>query len=466
MPTTLTLLQVAHVLNLAGGTLLVLLSWGFARRYPTPFFNAWLAGFGLYFGLTAGQLLAEFWGRSLPITLLQTACVGGASWFFWTTARLLKGAQPPSWRGGSTLAAIAGASLAAEVAGVPFQIAGVPIVLAATLALVRIGLVFLRELPAESQVPGAVWVGWAAILLGLWPFICPYPLLVNTPYAIVGFAGAGLLQFAVSMGMMIYLADLNWARYKQAQEQIAQVKNDFVSIVSHELRSPLTTVVGYAEFLEEEIAGPLNAGQREYVTEIQQGGRRLRRLVDDLLDFSLSEGKALKLSCQQADLAAKVRAAVESMRPQALAARVTLTAEIADGPLPMWLDADRIEQVVLNLVGNAIKFTPTEGRVSVHLASDAQGAVLEVCDTGIGVDPADLPHLFEMFYQAGGSRRVRGGAGLGLAITKVIIESHGGTITVASEAGTGTCFVARLPRRMPETPPATDDAAPGTLAET
>jgi signal transduction histidine kinase len=134
------------------------------------------------------------------------------------------------------------------------------------------------------------------------------------------------------------------------------------------------------------------------------------------------------------------------MRIQAQQAGIRLELVQADGPLPMVLDVERLEQVVANLVGNALKFTPEGGTVRVTLRREAHDAWLVVHDSGMGIEPEDLPRLFEMFYQANvSSRRARGGAGLGLAVAKAIVEAHGGVITVDSEIGQGTRFTIRMP---------------------
>jgi signal transduction histidine kinase len=335
-------------------------------------------------------------------------------------------------------------------AGVPFELALMPMAIGNACAMIRLGLVFLRELKPEDAASSAKWVGGSAVALALWPFIFPYPLLVHTSLAWFGYAGSGLLQIVWGTGMALYLIEVSWLRYQRAQEQIAQVKNDIVSIVSHELRSPLTAAIGYAEFLDEELAGPLNEAQREYLAEIQKGHRRLRRLVDDLLDFSLAESRALKLDRREADLGDLVQAVVESFRLQAQRAGVRLELERPTEPLRAQVDPERIEQVITNLVDNALKFTPEGGAVRVAIRAEGTQRIVEVSDDGMGIDPADLPHLFDKFFQAhGGPRRVRGGAGLGLAVAKAIVEAHGGGIAVASDPGEGTCFAVALPAEVP-----------------
>jgi signal transduction histidine kinase len=449
----------AHLINLAGATLMVVMSWFFGRRYPSAIFQSWVAGFACFLTLPAGQFVAAWIGRTIPLTLIQLAGAAAATWFFLVTGRLLERRPAPGRRIAGLVAAGAVAAGGLAIAGVPFELCGMIVMAMNSTAAVRLGWVFLKRLPPEDVVPGAGWVGWTAIALGAWPWVFPYPLLVHTAFAWIGFAVAGLIQLALGVGMLCYIAESSWARYRRAQEALTQVKNEFVSIVGHELRAPLTAVIGYAELMEEEdVVGPLTPLQQEYLAEIQRGGGRLKRLVDDLLDYSLAEHGSLKLDRRAADLGERLRGAVESQRPNAARAGVTLSADLPAGPLVADVDADRIEQVALNLIGNALKFTPAGGEVGVALNREGDTALITVTDTGAGIAEADLPWLFDKFYQGGGpggqeSPRGRGGAGLGLAVAKAIAEAHGGRIRATSEPGHGACFEVRIPIGTPTIEP-------------
>jgi signal transduction histidine kinase/integral membrane sensor domain MASE1 len=236
-------------------------------------------------------------------------------------------------------------------------------------------------------------------------------------------------------------------RQNDRMKEIDGLKSTLVSAVSHELRTPLTSIVGYAEFLEDELAGPLTEAQAEYVGRIQAAARTLQRLVDDLLDFARLETGHFRLRRQDADLRATVLDVVAALRPQAVEARIALVAEVPDVPVVISMDPERIGQVVANLVGNAVKFTPPGGRVRCALREDADGAVVEVVDSGPGIAPEHLARLFDRFYQVdGGLTRAKGGAGLGLSIVKALVEAHGGRIGVVSRVGEGSRFLFSLPR--------------------
>lgn len=227
-------------------------------------------------------------------------------------------------------------------------------------------------------------------------------------------------------------------------EALSRLKSQFASSVSHELRTPLTSLLGYAEFLEEGIAGPLTERQRTFVGVIQGNARRLNRLVDDLLDCAASESGTFHLARTPGDLAAMVADCLDAMAPQALQAGITLVPELETSPLPITADAERILQVLGNLVGNALKFTPAGGTIALRAGITPSGIRCEVRDTGPGIPREQQQHLFERFRQVAPSSP-RMGLGLGLAISRTIVEAHGGEIGVVSEPGRGATFWFTLP---------------------
>jgi signal transduction histidine kinase len=229
-------------------------------------------------------------------------------------------------------------------------------------------------------------------------------------------------------------------------QQLDTLKRQFLNAVSHELRTPLTSIVGFGEFLTEELGGPLTPLQAEFVGHIRQSARHLNGLVDDMLDYAQVEAGTFRLECHWGTLDAAAVEALESMRPQAVAKHVTLTADVPQRPVEGHFDPVRIAQVVLNLLGNGIKFTPEGGTVTLRVAVEAGDAVITVSDTGIGVREELHDKLFDKFFQVDpSSTRRAGGTGLGLAITRAIVEAHGGTISLESAPGRGSCFTVRLP---------------------
>ncbi|MBO9540654.1 MASE1 domain-containing protein [bacterium] len=234
------------------------------------------------------------------------------------------------------------------------------------------------------------------------------------------------------------------AELEQAKE-LDRLKNNFVNAVSHEIRTPLTSIMGYAEFLEDELGGPLTQDQREFVHQLSQGAKRLEYLVSDLLDFARIEAGTFHVRIVPSDFSIKLAEILESLRPQAEAARLTIKAEMPPNPLPIAMDAERIGQVLTNLLHNAIKFTPPEGDIRVKVQAQDEALVCEVSDTGIGIAAQDLPRLFQRFMQLENGVKRGVGTGLGLNISKTIVEAHGGTIGVRSEEGAGSTFWFSLP---------------------
>lgn len=235
-------------------------------------------------------------------------------------------------------------------------------------------------------------------------------------------------------------------------------RRELVSSISHDLRTPVTSIRGYVEALADGVAESPEE-QARYLKIIDGETRRLSRLIDDLFQLSKLDAGQITYDMGRLDLGALAATAVERMRPQADRADVRLTCDCPYGQAWVRGDPDRLSQVVQNLLDNAIRYTPAGGEVSVavsvsastQVASDARAAngmvVLTVSDTGVGIPAADLPHVFERFYRVEKSRRSDdGGAGLGLAIARRLVEDHGGTISVESEVGRGSRFSVALPR--------------------
>ncbi len=226
--------------------------------------------------------------------------------------------------------------------------------------------------------------------------------------------------------------------------ELDRVKDEFVSLVSHELRTPLTSITGYTDLLLEEDEVDAEEGRR-FLEIIHRNGYRLLRLVDDLLFLARSQEGRLELETGEADLSAIAADAVQGLRPKADAQGVELLTDLAE---PVVLDADsaRLGQLCDNLVSNAVKFTPRDGSVTVRVAVEGESAVLEVSDTGIGIPPDEVDRLYERFFRASSAteRQIQG-TGLGLTITKAIVDAHEGKITVTSEVGVGTRFRIALP---------------------
>jgi two-component system sensor histidine kinase BaeS len=227
----------------------------------------------------------------------------------------------------------------------------------------------------------------------------------------------------------------------QASEERQQ---RLVADVAHELRTPLANLRGYLEAVRDGVVEPTPA----LVASLHEEVLLQQRTVEDLQDLALAEAGALTYHCGPLDLGDIADAAVTAHRATAEAAGVALRVERS--PAPVVGDADRLRQLVGNLVTNAVSATPSSGNVTVRARADGASASVEVSDTGTGIAPADLPHVFERLWRADAARRrSTGGSGLGLAIARRIAEDHGGTIRVASTTGEGSTFTVLLPRGGP-----------------
>lgn len=231
----------------------------------------------------------------------------------------------------------------------------------------------------------------------------------------------------------------------EALQQMDQVKDEFLSVVSHELRTPLNAVMGFGSFLEDEVGGPLNAKQHEYVDKILKGADQMLVLIDDLLDFARMQAGRFGITVVETDYPTLVAETVEAFVPRGEAKKIRIESRV-EVPQPVCLDRRRIQQVLSNLLSNAIKFTPEEGWVKVRAYLENGQLVTAVSDNGIGISPEDLPKLFHAFKQLDmGLTRRSGGVGLGLSISKAIVEAHGGTMEAESEVEKGSTFIFRIP---------------------
>ena len=221
---------------------------------------------------------------------------------------------------------------------------------------------------------------------------------------------------------------------------------DFLADVSHELRTPLAALRMFNELLEAGAAADPEA-RNEFIESSGQQIERLDWLAQNLLELSKLDSGLVLLDLRPDDLRAAVETAVEQTAAAATRRGVHVALHLPDAPIRIRHDPQRIGQVVANLVANAIKFTPRDGSVTVDLAATPDGARIEVSDTGVGIDPAELPHIFERFYRGSQANEARGsGSGLGLAIVHSIVDMHGGTIEVESRVGSGSRFIVTLPR--------------------
>jgi len=231
----------------------------------------------------------------------------------------------------------------------------------------------------------------------------------------------------------------------QALEQASQAKSDFLASMSHELRTPLSAIIGFSALMRDEPAdGDRRSVPDEWIQHIHRSGDHLLSLINDVLDLTKIEAGRLDLERESFDLSASLRESIEGLRPLADRKRIDLVLEAhAEGAINA--DRGRLRQVVYNLLSNAIKFTPEGGRVTVECSWSGDDAHIVVADTGIGIAPHDLERIFEEFRQVGDMKAREAGTGLGLALSRRLVEAHGGRVSVSSQPEVGSRFEVSIP---------------------
>jgi signal transduction histidine kinase len=230
---------------------------------------------------------------------------------------------------------------------------------------------------------------------------------------------------------------------KKLAEDASRAKSEFLSNMSHELRTPLNAVIGFSELILRKTFGEIHARYKEYVVDIHSSGQHLLELINQLLDISKAEAGKLELSEGVVDLDSLIEGAKMLVREKASAKGVMLE-QSPSSNIRIWADPLRIKQCLINLLSNAVEFSPAGGRVAVRATVDAGGLQVTVSDTGVGLAPEDIPKAFERFGQ-GGNGRAASGTGLGLPLTRQLMELHGGTAELTSILGRGTNVMLRLP---------------------
>ena len=231
------------------------------------------------------------------------------------------------------------------------------------------------------------------------------------------------------------------------EKEIDQMKSDFISLVSHELRTPLTSIIGFVSFILDGKAGTINDRQRNSLARVQRQSKRLAALINDLLDISRIESGRIQMDQASISLLEIVTQRIEEIRPQADEKSIQLDLTAPESAPNIFGDEARIGQVFTNLIGNAIKFTPNNGEVHVKVEADGNLLHVEVIDTGPGIPPEERQKIFDKFYQLSDiSTRQQGGSGLGLSISKSIVEAHGGKLWIDDgNQGKGSNFQFVLP---------------------
>lgn len=238
---------------------------------------------------------------------------------------------------------------------------------------------------------------------------------------------------------------------KEAAEEANRIKSAFLANVSHEIRTPLTSIIGFAEAIGDQAKRETtDPDQIERFAElIEKSGQRLLNTLNSVLDLSKLEAGAMEMTPEAIDIVEEVQDAVDLFLPHAQQTNVRIETDFTVESVPVRLDGGAVQRILQNLLSNAIKFTDEDGKVTVCVWRDEDEVVFEIEDTGIGLDPTFRPHIFDPFEQESkGTSRAHEGTGLGLAVTKHLVDRMGGTIEVESEKGVGSCFTVRLPQQL------------------
>ncbi len=237
---------------------------------------------------------------------------------------------------------------------------------------------------------------------------------------------------------------------RQTAEDANRLKDEFLAIMSHELRNPLNVILGYAELLLRTDEIKKSDGLRRMADAVKRNAVAQSKLIRDLLDLSRLRSGKLELNRENVSPVASIENAIETVRIDAESKGIDIEVIAPDDVMFVRADPVRLEQIIWNLLNNSVKFTPTGGRITVQLAEDADEVVLTVSDNGQGIDSSFLPHIFEIFRQAdAGTNRAQAGMGIGLAVVQQLVELHGGSVTAGSAGkGKGATFTIRLPRSV------------------
>ena len=312
-----------------------------------------------------------------------------------------------------------------------------------------------ETLKAERLVGGALPVALlVALVIGLWllrSISGPVSRLERGMHAIAD--GDLSYELGLTPGQKGEFGRLASSYQTMARKlgELERLRAEFVSVASHELKTPINVIIGYLELLQEGIYGELTTKQKEVLETINKQSQALTRLVKRLLDISRFEASGGQLDVREVELQRLLTTLESSFSVLANQRAIVFSVDHSRGlPDKVYWDEDRINEVLGNLLSNAFKFTPRGGRVALTVAPVDDKVVVTVSDNGAGIGAEHLPHIFDKFFQADNqAQAATKGTGLGLAIAKEIVEAHGGKITVASRVGEGTTFVVTLPTEAP-----------------
>jgi len=294
-----------------------------------------------------------------------------------------------------------------------------------------------------------------ALLLGYvlsWSIVGPLRKMETRLTAIASGDFSGHVDVANRDELGALAADINrmndeLARLYDELAAASRHKSEFLATMSHELRTPLNAIIGFSQVLREQMFGELNERQTDYLDDILSSGQHLLTLINDILDLAKVEAGRLELQPSSFSLAGALDSALVMVRERATRQEVRLSSDIDPSVGEIEADERKVKQILFNLLSNAVKFTPAGGAIELSARPDGDQVVIAVRDTGVGIPAEEQARIFDEFYQVGPGR-AQEGTGLGLALTRRLVELHGGRLDVASEPGVGSTFSVHLPLRQ------------------
>jgi signal transduction histidine kinase len=440
----MTAYQIMTCLNLAAVAFVLMMSLAVVRRYDAAFFREWIKVHWWELGATA--LSVVFAANWLPVTwiaLAQIIAISFGTWHLLQTVRTLQGKPLRAKTGYTLIGATAGCALLGMLAGLPYGAFMAVSLLGIQGALLWMGWFFTFDARFRHS-HARYWLGIPHLLRGLNVLMLP---LIGTPYDWTINAYSTGLHLVVGVGMILFLVDRTLEELQAKNEALLaldKLKADFLGVVSHELRTPLHAIGLGIGLVHRMPPGP---DREEAFATVEAKVAELNGLVSGLVDYTAMEGGLMTFSRWTEDVGLTVERAVTAARPAIEARGLTLDVVLGEAMLPVEHDADRLSQVLAQLLDNAAKFTPSGGRITARCEAEGDAVRIAISDTGIGIAPDQREAIFTKLHQANGSStRAHGGLGLGLAICKHVIEDgHGGRIWVEDAPGGGSTFVLTLP---------------------
>lgn len=452
----MTLSQVASLFNVSSVFVVLLISTWVSRRYSRPFFDQWVLAYLVGALLMTLELVSGLADHPVMLTVIELGLIPTTAWFYFQTGNHLRG-KPLGLRAYALIAGllfVVGAGLLLTTHAAPVALA--PSLTALTLALIYVGVMIIRHLRMTVSPQGSWALGLSVIILGALPLT--YPVFKPLHLDWVGFWISGVLHMLVGSGMIVFLLEDFSDQLKQQNQKLLELdelKSHFVSTVSHELRTPLTSIVGYLELLEDGVGGHLSLTQRGYIETMRTSADHLSGLVDSILDSMRLQRGALTVRLEPVDLYPVIETTLDTLFALAERGELRLESSLAEALPEVLADGTRVIQVLNNLVGNAIKFTPAGGRVIIAAVRAGDFVRIDVTDTGIGIASDQIERIFEPFIQVDATlTRNYGGTGLGLAIVRDMVTEMHGTVGCTSQPGVGSTFWFTLPVQQAARAPA------------